>query len=80
MLVEERLALSKYSSTSSKPTVTSLVNIASWAVSLMSVLSSKARLRTVVPVGALVSALVFDPLVAGSNQFRTVLAMSSSKK
>ena len=45
VVVEERLAMSKSSSTTSKPTVTSLMNMTSLAVSDMSVLSSKARLK-----------------------------------
>ena len=43
--VEERLAMSKYSSTTSKPTATDLMYMTSRAVPLMSVLSSKARLK-----------------------------------
>ena len=42
---KERLAMSINSSTTSKPTVTALMNMTSRAVSLMSVLSSKARLK-----------------------------------
>ena len=47
VVVEERLAMSKDSSTTSKPTVTVLMTMTSRAVSLMSVLSSKARLKAV---------------------------------
>ena len=45
VVVEERLAMSKNSSTTSKPTVTALMNKTSRAVSLMSLLSYKARLK-----------------------------------
>ena len=43
VVVEERLAMYNDSSTTSKPTVAAMLNMSSWAVSLMSVLSSKAR-------------------------------------
>ena len=58
VVVEERLAMYKNSSTTSKPTVTDLMNMTSWAVSLMSVLSSEGRLMDRFPIDALVSALV----------------------
>ena len=45
VVVEERLAMSKNSSITSKPTVTALTNMTSRAVSFMSVLSSKGRLK-----------------------------------
>ena len=45
VVMEERLAMSKKSSTTSWTTVTALINMTSRAVSLMSVLSSKARLK-----------------------------------
>ena len=46
VVVEERLVISKNSSTISKSTVTALMKITSVTVSLMSVLSSKVRLKT----------------------------------
>ena len=45
VVVEEKLAISKNSSTISKSEVTALMKMTSWAVSLMSVLSSKVRLK-----------------------------------
>ena len=45
VVVKQRLAMSKNSSTASKPTVTALMNKTSRAVSLMSVLPSKTRLK-----------------------------------
>ena len=44
MFVEKRHTISK-NSTTSKTTVTALMNMTSWAVSFMSVLSSSARLK-----------------------------------
>ena len=45
VVVEKRFAISKISSTISKSAVTALMKMTSWAVSLMLVLSSKARLK-----------------------------------
>ena len=42
---QERLALSIGSSTTSEPTIAALIYMARWVVSIMSVLSSKARLK-----------------------------------